>query len=143
MDSYDWRDASMEVDAMLIESTSRYSSPGGSGPVLGAFNVEGTRAIGISGGVGVGVANSSLGGGGGGTRAFSPALTVGSVGDVQSYWLSAGLADTSGYNTEYEDAVTTAGDGDGDRESQGPPDTDADVAMGTDVDVDEELARLA
>lgn len=112
---------------MLVESTSRYSSPGGgSGPVLGAFSVDGTRGVGVGVGVGVSV-----------RAGHSPALTVGSVGDVQSYWLGAGH-DTSEYNTEYEDAGTTAGDGD--RDSQGP-DGDGDASGG--MEIDEELARLS
>ncbi|KAI0340131.1 hypothetical protein BDW22DRAFT_1421891 [Trametopsis cervina] len=87
------RDPSMEVDNATIEE-SRYSSPGVQ--ALDPYPAEGAQLVG-----------PGLG------HEFTPPLAAGSIGDVQSYWLGAAAGDTSGYNTEYEDAVA-------DTESQGP-----------------------
>lgn len=77
----------MEVDSALIEDReSRYSSPG-----TEPLNPHTGPMAGLG---------------------FSPSLVVGSVGDVQSYWLGTGH-DTSEYNTEYEDGAAEV-------DSQGP-----------------------
>lgn len=80
------RDVSADVESIRVEE-SRYSSPGV--PPFDPFPTENPHlSVGIS-------------------RGLSPALTAGSVGDVQLWYLPG--QDTSEYNTEYEDA-----------ESQGP-----------------------
>lgn len=76
----------MEMDSVLMEvEGSRYSSPGMQ-PLEETLTTESVHP-----GPGIGLG-------------FSPSLTVGSVGDVQSYWIGTGH-DTSEYNTEYEDGV--------------------------------------
>lgn len=84
----------MEVDNLMVED-SRYSSPGTAPPE--AYSADNPEVI------------PTLG-----SELLPPAISVGSVGDVQSYWLGTGN-DTSEYNTEYEDCVA-----DIDSTSQGP-----------------------
>lgn len=80
------RDPSIDIDSIRIEE-SRYSSP--SVPPFDPYPAESPHPSVLM------------------SRGLSPALTAGSVGDVQSWFMPG--HDTSEYNTEYEDA-----------ESQGP-----------------------